>query len=339
VPLAGLYRVAVGWRNRRYDRPGASERAGIPVISVGNLTVGGTGKTPLVAWLTRHLLGLGRRPAVVSRGYGGRAGRGPLLVSRGEGPLRPASDCGDEPWLLARTLAGALVVVGVDRVAGAQLARREGADVVLLDDGFQHRRLARDLDIVLLDADDPFGGGRLLPAGLLREPPDSLRRADLILVTRDPTPELLRSIQAETRRHNVAAPLLRAGHRTVGFFDGAGRPLPGPARAVGFCGIGNPDRFRADLEASGLELVGFVPFSDHHVYSTAELSDLARRARDGDADLVTTEKDLARLGGAVDSPDGFEPAVLRIEARIPEPGTLIQAIDRSLRAGPAEQPA
>jgi len=150
-----IFGAAVRLRNHLYDRPGASRRAPIPVLSVGNLTVGGTGKTPLVAWLARRLREQGLTPAVVSRGYGGTAGRGPLVVTQGGEPNCGAEVCGDEPFELARMLSGVVVIVGSDRLAGAEEAARQGADVVILDDGFQHRRLARDLDIVLLDSSNP----------------------------------------------------------------------------------------------------------------------------------------------------------------------------------------
>lgn len=326
--VALLYGAVVRSRNRYYDRPAAAKRTGLPVISVGNLTVGGTGKTPVVAWIARFLAGEGLRPAVVSRGYRGSAGRGPLLVSEGHGPLCEAARSGDEAYMLARTLPEARVVVGSDRVAGAEAARRAGAQVVILDDGYQHRRLARDLDIVLLDAGNPFGTGRLLPAGILREPLAGLRRAGVVLVTRSRSGERFPSIERTLRRFNPSAPLIPAGHRRVGFVDRLGGPVERPRRAVAFCGIGRPGPFRADLLEEGVELVDFRVHPDHHPYSETEMREMRELAQRGGAALVTTEKDLVRLGPSAEWSGPPELSALRIEAEIHEAGPLIDAIRR-----------
>ena len=324
------YSGIVRLRNRTYDRPSAVKRASIPVISVGNLTVGGTGKTPLVAWLALRLHELGRQPAIVSRGYGGRAGRGPLIVSDGSGPRSPVVDCGDEPYLLARSLSGTIVVVGSDRPAGAAAAAARGADVVILDDGFQHRRLFRDLDIVLLDGDAPFGNGRLLPGGPLREPLGALGRADVVLVTRRAAGESLGEVEAAVRRHNPRAPILRAGHRGVGFIEASGLAAAPPSRAAAFCGIGNPTRFRRDLEATGIEVVDFRTYRDHHRYTLADIASLERLAEAHGCDLITTEKDLVRIGPGSFSKGGPSLLASRIEAVVHDAGPLTAAIDRAL---------
>jgi len=329
-PLAGLYGLAVRRRNRRYDRPENVHRAGVPVISVGNLTAGGTGKTPLVAWLARALHDAGRRPAIVSRGYGGRAGRGPVWVSRGAGPICDARLSGDEPYLLARAIPEVPIVVGADRVAAARAAAEQEAGVLVLDDGFQHRRLARDLDLVLLDAEHPFGNGHLIPAGLLREPLDSLRRAGVVLITRTSRDARHPETEARIRRHNPAAPILHAGHRPCGWFDAAGNPVPAPRSAVAFCGIGNPDSFRRDLLAAGLSLVHFESFGDHHRYLDRELQRLRRLATENDATLVTTEKDVARLGAEAGSESAPPLHAMRIEAVPYEAERLLQAVNEVL---------
>lgn len=323
---AVLYEGAVRARNRFYDRPAAVRNADLPVVSVGNLTVGGTGKTPVVAWIARRLLEWDVRPGVVSRGYRGRAGKGPLLVSDGRGPLCEVGRCGDEPYLLARTLPGALVVVGSDRVAGAEAARRAGAHTVILDDGYQHRRLARDLDILLLDAGNPFGNERLLPAGRLREPVSGLSRADLVLVTRSRPGETFPALERTLRRFNPSAPLLAAGHRRVGFVDPRGEPARRPARAVAFCGIAQPASFRHDLVDEDLELVDFRVFPDHHAYSPAEIGELRDLAARHGAALVTTEKDLSRLASRAEQAGVSELRALRIEVAVYEPGPLTEAL-------------
>jgi tetraacyldisaccharide 4'-kinase len=332
--LAALYGCVVRARNRRYDRPGVAARARLPVVSIGNLAVGGTGKTPLVAWLARRLRDEGYRPAIVSRGYGGRAGRGPLVVSRGEGPLCDVGLCGDEPYLLACEIRGVPVVVGADRLAAANAARAVGATIVLLDDGFQHRRLARDLDVVLLDAEAPFGNGRLLPAGILREPPSGLVRADVVMLTgcRSPADEL--PAESAVRRVHPRGTILRSGRRRLGFHDPSGRAVPAPLRAVAFCGIAAPRRFRADVEAEGVAIVAFEARRDHHVFRRSELERLRAHAFDLDAALVTTEKDRVRLPASTAGASRPLLLTLRIEADPFEPEALVAPI-RSLLGGRA----
>ncbi len=325
APLSLPYRLAVRIRNRYYDRSGGSRKAQLPVISIGNLTVGGTGKTPIVAWLGERLIAAGIKPAVVSRGYGGSAGKGPRVVSKDSA----ASECGDEPCLLASRLPGAIVLVGSDRHAVAQSARGHGADVVLLDDGFQHRRLARDLDILLLDWGRPFGNGWLLPAGPLREPLDSLKRADVIVATGCDSSGSESRIERLVRPYNAAAPIFGSTWRRAGFFDPERRPVASPSRAVAFCGIARPERFRADLQSEGVDVVAFRAFRDHHRYSTREQRELAELARVEKAALVTTEKDLARL----DALDEFGPVALRIEAEIFEEDVFLATVTTAIETG------
>jgi tetraacyldisaccharide 4'-kinase len=325
APLSSVYGAAVRLRNRRYERPGASRRAPVPVLSVGNLTVGGTGKTPMVAWLCRHLLELGRRPAVVSRGYGGAAGRGPLVVSDGSGPRVGAARCGDEPFMLARALPGVRVIVGSDRTAGAAAAAADRADVVVLDDGYQHRRLARDLDIVLLDAATPLAAQRLLPAGDLREPLSGLGRAGAVVLTRY-VQGAAATDNERTVRRLTDAPLLHAVHHACGFVDLERAPVEAPARALAFCAIGNPHGFRDDLVATGIDVVGFRSFRDHHRFTDAEIAALVSEARQSGTALVTTEKDLARLAARVDRFGDRPPVGLAIELRVVDPEPLLAAV-------------
>jgi len=292
VALAGLsipYGLAVGCRNQAYDRgllP--SVRGPLPVVSVGNLTLGGTGKTPLVAWLARTLAARGLRPAIVSRGY---------AAARGERS--------DEAAELAILLPQVPHVANRDRVAGVQTAAAAGAEVALLDDGFQHRRLARDLDIVAVDATDPFGGGRLFPRGLLREPLSGLTRADAIVLTRATAVDARQRNEIRRRLAGACAGRLppvwvEAAHRPVQLRSAtaATQPLESllQARVAAFAGIGNPAAFRATLAALGAELVGFRTFPDHHPYSHADRMSLVDWATGLHADLVvTTLKDLVKV--------------------------------------------
>ncbi len=326
VPLALAYGRAVRARNRRYDRPGASRGIPIPVLSVGNLAAGGTGKTPMVVWLVRHLEAEGRKPTVVTRGYGGRAGKGPLLVSSGGGPLAGPEVCGDEPVLLARALPGIPVLAGSDRVAGAEAAVVEGADIVVLDDGFQHRRLARDLDLVLLDGTDPFGNGRLLPAGPLREPTEALARASAVIVTRSRPDADVSAIAAVVARCAPGVPVLRAGHRRTGFASASGAPVARPTRAVAFCGIGNPVPFLRDLEEEGVEIAAARVFPDHHPYLRREIQGLAKLAGRHGGALVTTEKDLVRVPAAVADPV----LALRIETVVHDAEPLLALVRKAI---------
>jgi len=327
---AWLYGAAVALRNRHYDRDIHRQRCGCPVISVGNLTVGGTGKTPTVAWLAHRFLERGKRPAVVSRGYGGSAGRGPLLVSSGAGPLCSAQECGDEPFLLAGRLPGALVVVGADRLGAAARAVQEGADVVLLDDGFQHRRLERDLDIVLLDSRQPFGNGQLIPAGPLREPIQALTRADWVVATRCAKESPPAALQEVVRDLRADLPLLAARHRTVGLVDRSGSEATAPARVWGFCGIGRPESFRAQLEQQPVELAGFSARRDHHRFTESELADLRDSAAAQRATLVTTEKDRARIDPEI--AERLLPGLLalRIELELHHPERLLEKLTQIL---------
>jgi tetraacyldisaccharide 4'-kinase len=295
--LAGAHRTAYlgGWLAR--------DRVAVPVVSVGNLTVGGTGKTPLVARICSILEDEGLRTAVVSRGYKRRGDQDVTVVSRGDGsgPRVDVSTAGDEPYLLAATLPRSAVVVAPRRADGARLAAEElHAEVIVIDDGYQHHRLARNLDLLVMDATCPVDSGWVLPAGALREPVHAACRAGaLILSGCHRVPETT-AAEALFRRHNAAAPLFHAATGALEWMaqDGAGRRLSelagGPVAA--FCGIGQPERFRQDLLQAGLQVPLFVPFPDHHWYTDEDLKALSRRARKaGVTQWITTEKDFVRL--------------------------------------------
>ena len=267
----------------------------MPVISVGNLAVGGTGKTPVADYLVKELLARGLRVAVVSRGYGGSGVPGGALVSAGAGPLVGPQAAGDEPYLLARRNPQALVLVNPRRRAAVAAAVEEhGAEVVVLDDGFQHLAVVRDLDIVLLDARRPLNNGRVLPAGRLREPVSALRRADLLLFTRHsggPLPVLpvKRPVLA---CHHVLAPVAFT-------LEGEERLLASLAghRAIAFAGIAHPEGFFDALTAAGLNLVETLALADHVRYDRELLARLAAAAERAEF-LITTEKDAVKLAGA-----------------------------------------
>lgn len=322
-----LYRGGVAARNRLYDF-GLLRQAKLPcsVISVGNLTVGGTGKTPTVIYLAGLLRERGRRPAILSRGYGGRAG-GPVNVVSDGNRIRMAwGEAGDEPVLIARALSGVPVLTGARRrLTGRAAVDRFGADVLILDDAFQHRSLFRNLDVVLMDAAKPFGNGRLLPAGPLREPAASLRRAHLIIRTGsegeafEPDPHTAPDL-----------PFFRGIRRPLGIVEGqTGRLFPADslhgAKVCAFAGIARPESFRRSLTALGAEVLSFMPFPDHHPYTRPDVIALMRLAKEKGADrIVTTEKDGIRLA---DFPDFLaDLSVLRIGMEVTPPGPFAELI-------------
>ncbi len=299
LPLAPLYAFAVRARVAAYGRGWLRrERLPLPAISVGNLTFGGTGKTPLVAALVRDLARRGRRPAVLTRGYG-RRGREPLVLV-GPGVAVPAERAGDEPLELARRLPGVPVVVDADRVRGAHAARSLGADVAVLDDAFQHLRVERDLDVVAVDAGDPWGGGRLPPLGRLREPVEALARAHAVVVTKLPRgwARPLRAIAARVEELAPGIPVVGSRLEPVRVRTPEG--VRGPevlagARVVALAAVGRPDGFVATLEELGAEVVGRRFHPDHHRYRGDDVAGALAAARRLGAVVVTTGKDAVKL--------------------------------------------
>jgi tetraacyldisaccharide 4'-kinase len=266
-----------------------------PVISIGNITVGGTGKTPVTAYIGRFLLAQGYKVAVLSRGYGGSLEGQTAVVSDGATIMMGAGECGDEPYLLASTVPGLMVVIGTDRYAAGQLAIKQlSPDVFLLDDGFQHIRLHRDLNILLMDCSNPFGNGWTLPAGMLREPSSATDRADLVIFTRTPDGG---AITAEAS----GIPSCLSCHAIVDLIPLVSRvPVPftdfNAKRMLAFAGIADPDSFFAGLRARGLDLVDCLRFPDHVVYNRERFDEIADALRKSEADfLITTEKDGVKL--------------------------------------------
>lgn len=286
-PAAWAYGVATRWRNARFDQRAARATiAPIPIISIGNLTTGGTGKTPMTIELVRRLQALGRRPAVLTRGYRGTV-------------EQPADEVIEMRW----ALEDVPIVVDADRVRGARTAASEyGVDCAVLDDGFQHRRLARDLDVVLIDALDPWGGGRLLPAGRLRESPRGLSRAHAIIITRSNlvSREVVRRVCAEAAAQAPHKPILTAEVRATGLLtpDGGTEPLErlSGGAVCGVCAIGNPRSFTSTVESIGMRLTGMCTFPDHHAYTASDIGRILKHAGEsGAAHVVTTRKDWVKL--------------------------------------------
>jgi tetraacyldisaccharide 4'-kinase len=283
APLAAVYGGIAGARMRR-----AGGRADVPVICIGNLTVGGAGKTPTVLAVARMLIAAGERPFFLTRGYGGSLA-GPLRV---DAARHRAAEVGDEPLMLARI---APTVVAHDRVAGATIAERDGATVIVMDDGFQNPSLAKDFSLIVIDAGRGIGNGRVLPAGPLRAPlAVQFDRADAVLMIGEGAPPAS-ALEAAIAQRNL--PLYRG--RMVP--DAAGVAALADKRVLAFAGIGDPGKFFASLAASGIKAAATRGFPDHHRFTRAEAHALCEDAERAGLTLVTTEKDLARMTGDIEA--------------------------------------
>lgn len=305
APLGRVYGHFALRRRRAYaEGRRAVYRASVPVVSVGNLVAGGVGKTPFVLQLVRWATDAGARPAVLLRGYGAR---------------RP--DEADEPAMIRAACPGVAVYVDPDRVASSKRAVEDGCDLLILDDGFQHGRLARDVDFVLVDATCPWGGGRCFPAGLLREPWSALASATAVVLTRadQAGPEAVADIRARLRADFPALPITTASHAPARWTDLDGRPLGGGlgalrgCRVVAACGIGQPEAFRRTLLDAGATVTRLFPFPDHHAYTRREVQALRLAAATDAARLAFTEKDAVKVRQWVEAPDRGAVGVLGVD--------------------------
>lgn len=296
-PLSALYGAVTRSRLSLYQRGTFhTTKLDRPVISVGNMTVGGTGKTPLVEWISKTIAAEGKNVCILTRGYGRENPQRQVVVSDGHTIIATPAEAGDEPYLLATKLLGsAAVISNIDRIsAGRYAIENLGADCFVLDDGFQHLRLARDLNIVTIDATNPWGGGptgdgQLLPVGRLREPLAGLARADCVVLTRcdqaDKTENLTHQICELIRGRTLFQSTMKAAYAQV---------VNGPVAA--FCAVGNPGSFFAQVRNSGYELVFEKAFRDHHNYSQKDVNSLVQAARRAGAQsLLTTAKDAVKL--------------------------------------------
>jgi len=327
-PLSYLYEAGVRTRLGLY-RAGALRSRSLPcsVISVGNITAGGSGKTPLTMYIARYLMKRGARVVIVSRGYGGSL-KGLGVVSNGAGEiLLGAAEAGDEPLLMARSLRGVPVVVGADRFAAGTLAIKEfSPTVIILDDGFQHIRLFRDLNILLVDGSVPLTGARLLPAGPLREPLSAIKRADMVLVKggslNDYDKELL-------GRYNFRATgfVYMAGgvtdletNESLTLADLKGVPL------MAIAGIARPESFFTTLKDSGLKVVGTISYSDHYPYKAEDISVISEKMKTSGAEaFITTEKDGVKLSPLLRG-GGLAGYALSIDVRLKEKSVFKRAM-------------
>lgn len=302
-----------------------ARRLPVPVISVGNLTVGGTGKTPLVMLIAETLRDSGRRVAILSRGYARRRGGAVQCISDGNGILASLEEAGDESFMMAHRLPGVCVWVAADRFRAGTAALKEAAsEVLVLDDGFQHRMLHRDLDLVVVRGPRPLANRRLLPSGPLREPPAALGRAHLvILVLQGDSKSKERSLE-EIREVACGLPVIAADYRPRGLWEIRDRrPLPLDSlcdkRLALVCAIGRPDGFRATVASLGGRVEALLSFPDHHWYTLQDIERIRRIRREVDA-VVTTEKDSwkLRLAGAQD----MDLWVLGVDLQVEQPEIL-----------------
>ena len=288
------------------------------VISIGNITLGGTGKTPAAIAVAEEAKKLGFQPIILTRGYKGTA-QGPCFVTKGDKPLLTAEQAGDEPLLMAETLSGVPIVKGADRYeagmfaieAGEWQKAKKGEEsafslgplavspiIFILDDGFQHWKLYRDRDIVLIDSRNPFGNRKLFPAGRLREPLTELSRADVIMITKAEREDA--GLIAEIRRYNKHVPIFFSEHRVTAVRSGTGQRQPPDClrnrKVFCFCGLADPEAFRNTVAGSGAEVAGMKAFRDHHRYRQQDVAEIVKESSSSGASwIITTDKDMVKL--------------------------------------------
>ena len=316
-PLGWLYSAIANLRNRLYEKGILkSFSLGAPAISVGNITVGGTGKTPLVALIAEILTEKGEKVCILTRGYGRENPRKRVLVSDGEKILTDVKAAGDEPFELAQKLLGkAIVLADANRVEAARWAREKfGVTAFVLDDAFQHRPAERDLDIVCIDATNPFGNGKVLPSGILREPLENLKRADLIVITRAHLAEDIESLKSQISKFNSDCLILTAKNEISTLIEldkfnaetqrrkeeqenpETRNQKPETKKILAFCALGNPESFFEQLKRENFNLVSTQKFADHHFYTQKDIEKLeAKAGQSGSEILLTTAKDAVKL--------------------------------------------
>ncbi len=305
-PFSIIYSIIIWVRNKLYDKKifRSLKIENCKLISVGNISVGGTGKTPVIKFLATYLRRMGFKVAILSRGYR-RKSSDTVIVADGKQILAALEDSGDESYLLAQQLNDIPIVVEVDRYKGAQIIQKKfQPEIILLDDGFQHRRLHRDFDIVLVDASVGFGRGLLMPVGFLREPVRSLNRADLIWFTRVDQSQKLVSLIEQVRRYSLS-PLITSEHRAIDIVKANTKnrfhlSFLNKKRVMLFSGIANPVSFEKTVNNLGGDVINHFIFSDHYQYRQTDISRIIDKAREVDAEIIlTTEKDFVRIAGLI----------------------------------------
>ena len=302
LPLSLLYRAGVAARSFLYEIGLLKQRRlSAKVISVGNVTVGGTGKTPLVIYLAENLSRQNKKVAILTRGYK-RKKKEMIELTQATRESVNWEEVGDEPYLMARRFSQVPILVTKNRVlSGGYASEKLGSNILILDDGFQHLKLHRDLDVVVIDSSNPFGNEKLLPAGILREPMNSLERADLFVLTKTDQTEDKDGLIEKLRTYNPKALVVESVYSVRSVEDACDRSSVNAEeltnrRALAFSGIGNPVSFTDTLEKLGIQVLGHRVFGDHYAYRKKDILDLAEEARDLGVDfIVTTEKDSVRI--------------------------------------------
>ncbi len=301
--LSSIYSAVLSGRDFLY-RSGLKKTGKLSekVISVGNLTLGGTGKTPAVIAIASEAKKRGLHPCILTRGYKGRA-KGPCVVSLGEGPVLNVTQAGDEPVLMSERMDGVPIIMGKNRFEAGLFALNntplEYINLFILDDGYQHLGLYRDKNILLIDVSNPFGNGKLFPEGILREPVSAVSRANAVVITKTDTScsASIDALKLAVREHNPAVQIFTSFHKPTGFINSSGdmKDLESltqkPVRA--FAGIANPAHFKNLLASKGLSIANFRSYRDHHYYSQHDIDKIVNDA--GGMDIITTEKDLVKL--------------------------------------------
>ena len=311
--ISRLYKIIVEARNSLYEKGiFKSFSLDVPVISIGNITVGGTGKTPLIAFAAEILAGDGEKVCVVSRGYGRENPKNRVLVSDSKNILADAKESGDEPFELARKLLGkAIVIADANRVSAGSWARKEfGITVFLLDDAFQHRKIKRNLDIVTIDATNPFGNKKMLPSGILREPLKNLKRADAVIITRANLCVDISDVKLQITQYNSGCPIFVTENKVSGLINLEKFPAQKQSseekqktndkaqktKSLAFCALGNPSNFFEQLRQEKFNLIETQIFPDHHFYTRKDIEKINKTARECGAEiLLTTAKDAVKL--------------------------------------------
>ncbi|MCG9126765.1 tetraacyldisaccharide 4'-kinase [Candidatus Poribacteria bacterium] len=311
TPLKWLYVTIIYIRNLCYDL-GISKQTQLPctVISIGNIVVGGTGKTPATATIANLLHKKGYKVVILLRGYGRSSSEKISIVSDGEKCLCSRIESGDEAYLLAHQLNGIPIIVGKNRFDTGKIAYDHfNCDIILLDDGYQHRKLTRDIDILTIDATQPFGTGTLLPIGTLREPISSLKRASIILLTRTDSPHKpIEDLKNEIKRYIPNSSILDSIHHPTSLYElgnhnwknDESQTIPlkelEDKRILAVCGIGNPDAFKSTIQSLNPESIQLIPFPDHHIYSDSDIEKIVQKSKQVNAQwVVTTQKDEDKL--------------------------------------------
>jgi len=339
LPFSAGFRFGVALRHAGYKHGWFKvRRLARPVVSVGNLTVGGTGKTPLVACVANILLRQGWKPSILTRGYGRRSRTEMIVIEPGTGRRVDAQEVGDEPAILARMLPEVPLIICADRFRGGQAAEQHfQVDAHILDDGFQHLALARDVDLLALDATQTISDWLLLPAGRQREPLSALRRAQIMVLTRANSTNA-KPLEDLVLKVHPAAQVFRSSMELIGWTDALSGEVVSiedirAQKVAAFCAIGNPRAFFADLRRWGFSVVGEDAFPDHHVYTGEEIQKLAARARkNAVAALLTTQKDAVKFSR--DWAPQLPMFACDIEARILDAGHLERSLLTYLEKDP-----